>query len=131
MRQPAADRRYRGTRDRGSGSRAITGGRALPRNRTSSNWRNRPAQLADGEAPEETGPAGRAPAQTGVDRHRAKAERLLKGVTVASLLHRIVVERRDLVGAHAGRGKPLWHVDVAEPLDVGEDLAGAGAGRWT
>lgn len=42
------------------------------------------------------------------------------------MLDRIVVERRDLVLAHALGGEPGRNMRVAEPLDIGEDLVGAG-----
>src|SRR5437762_1339536 len=38
------------------------------------------AQRTDGEASNETGPAASAPGQPFVDRHRAKTERLVKGM---------------------------------------------------
>jgi len=47
---------------------------------------------------------------------------------IAGLLDGIVVEGGDLALAHAFGRKPGGNVDVAEPLDVGEDLVGARAG---
>src|SRR5882757_4427758 len=87
------------------------------------------AQRADPELAEELTPAQRRPGEPGVGRQRAQVMRLGGRVLVAGLLHRIVVEGRDLVRRHAVAGEPARDVDVAEPLDVGEHLVGAGAGR--
>jgi len=61
-------------------------------------------------------------------RNRAEVERLRRGPFVAGPLDRIGVERGDLGCIHPVRGQPSRDVDVAEPLDVGEDLVAAGAG---
>src|SRR3954464_6300503 len=88
----------------------------------------KPAPEAAAEPDDEPRPALRLPADALVDRHRAIAVRLGGGPFVAGLLDRIVVEGRDLVLGHAIGRKPCRNMDVAEPLDVRENLVGTGAG---
>src|SRR4029078_3900505 len=46
---------------------------------------------------------------------------------VAFALDWVVIEGPDFRLTHAARGKPARDVDVTEPLDVDQDLAGSGA----
>src|SRR5215217_7277904 len=50
---------------------------------------------------------------------------------VAGLFDGVVIEAGYFLDAHAGRREPLRNVGVAKSLDVGEYLAGAGAGGGT
>ena len=54
--------------------------------------------------------------------------RLGGGMHVAGPLHRIIVEGRDLLHAHAIAREPARDMNVAQALHIGEDLAGAGSG---
>ena len=86
------------------------------------------AQQADAVLAEEFQLAFHPPAQPVIDRERAQIVGLGQRIVVAGDLHRVVVERRDFVDRHAGRGEPARNMDIAQPLDVVERLARAGAG---
>ena len=99
-----------------SGSGVRPGRSRSRRNRPSPNQRD------------ETRPALRLPVDAVVDRQRAEVVGLRGRPGVAGGLDRIVVERRDLGLVHAVGREPGRNMDVAEPLDVGEHLVGAGSG---
>ena len=75
------------------------------------------------------GPAFRGSQRTAVDRERFQVVGLFDGPRVIGALDRIIVERRDLRGVHARRCEPLRDVNIAEPFNIHQRLASAGAGR--
>src|SRR3954454_6819125 len=60
----------------------------------------------------------RLPAQGGLDRDGAPVPRHARRAGVRRLLHRILVEARDLARLHARGCEPAGQMDVAEPVDV-------------
>src|SRR4051794_18224872 len=81
------------------------------------------------EPHEKPRPAPGAPRQAVVNRQRAEMIGFCKTSRLAFQLVRIAVEAGNLVRAHAVGRQPLRDMDVAQALDVGEHLCGAGSCR--
>src|SRR5664279_5336678 len=81
-----------------------------------------------GQSYDETGPAPGAPGHAVVDRQRTKVVGLGEASRLAIDLLGVTVEPGDLFDVHAVACQPLRDVEIAQALDIGEYLGGAGSG---